>query len=603
MTEPNAPRPHAADDRSVAMRLCLLAAGAATSAVLLGLAFPPAEFDLLAWCGLVPLLLALAAVRRVGSGGWIIVTLAGVGFGTAGFIWLRHIFPLIPLLLGVYLGLYWLLFAATVRWLSMGRGVPLALAAPLAWAGLEAIRNVFGTGVPYLMLGHTQYRQLLVIQIADIAGSAGVAFWLVAVNGAIADVILYFGRGRWAPKKGPLLTGLAAVFIITVGSQIYGGYRLATLRLRRGPRVALIQANIPQDAKNRATLETSAAMFEKHLDLSERAATSTPPPDLILWPETMAPPYEFDLVRGVRRGLLYGPEELAKLQPEAAAVRVRLLKSHRRLDRLQKRVAVCIGAISVPNPDREVYYNSAFMLRKGERGPYTRYDKMHLVPFGEYIPFRDLLGWIIDKVAPGALLSPGTEPLLFAVTFQRSDGSTETWRFAPTICFDDAFSELVAEFGRGGRRMDFIANLTNEGWYRDGAELDHHLAIGVFRAVECRVGLARAANTGISAIIAPNGRIVSTLKVEGRDREVAGVLTGHAFTAEGRSPFYAVGETFGRICAAGWFLCVTLAVISGIRARRAHRPAAVREPGGPSVHSGPPPRSGSKPGRTPESEA
>ena len=496
------------------------------------LAFPPAGFSILAWVALAPMLIALRVPCRKLE--LLILWLAGLAFGTAGFAWARHVTFLGTFLLGFYISLYFVLFCISARWLAFKKGIPLALAAPLAWAGLEYIRGVLLTGLPMLFLAHTQYTTLSVIQIADLTGSAGVTFWLVAVNGVLADGVCCLWR-LTSPRRPVRVLALAlGVLALSVGAQAYGLYRLSTIVTRRGPRIAVIQANIPQDVKDRMTARDMEDMFLTHVRMTREAQAAPEPPSLVIWPETMAPPHVLDAHNAVPEN-----EWLDELQA------------------LQRRSDLLVSAIASPTREMTIVHNSAFLLRRRGRGGTERYDKIHLVPFGEYVPLRGLIGWIVGPMIPYERgLDPGSRHALFEI-----DG----WRFAPTICFEDAFPDLVADFGRGEQRMDFIVNVTNEGWFKDGAELDQHLAIAVFRAVECRVGFIRAANTGISAFVSPTGRILRRLVVDGSDREVAGILLGFATTAQGRSPYLTVGELFGQVCAAAWLFCMVWQALPGIR--------------------------------------
>ncbi|MFO7898735.1 MAG: apolipoprotein N-acyltransferase [Planctomycetota bacterium] len=538
--------------------LALLALGGLGSAALLILAFPPTEAGALAWVALVPLLVALRA--RPGKSGWLVLWLAGFGFGTGGFFWARHVVWYVPAPLGLYVSFYFLLFCAAVRWLGFEKGFPFAVAAPLTWTALEVIRSVFLTGLPWLFLAHTQYKALPVVQMAELTGAAGVTFLLAAVNGLLADVILRFPKGRAPTRRLPALAAGAGVVLLAAGALWYGFARLRSVEVAEGPRVAAVQGNIPQSVKKEWTEESVEAMFETYLELTRRALAHDPPPDLILWPETMAPPGVFDRRLQELRGDWLRRHTATRRTERWRAIREDYRKHERRLARLrrlQERATLVISANSCPDPaNPDACHNSAFLLPEGEgRGPERRYDKIHLVPFGEYVPLRWLLGWAIGPLVPYDL-SPGDEHRVFEI-----DG----WTFAPTICFEDAFPGLVADFAREHGRVDCIVNLTNEGWFKDGAELDQHLAIAVFRAVECRAGFIRAANTGISAFIEPTGRIRKRLVVDGRDREVAGVLHGVATTSRGGSAYLAAGEWFGTICTVAWFFCLVAAGFGRIR--------------------------------------
>ena len=536
----------------------VLAAAAALTALLLALSFPPAGLAFLAWFALVPVLLVLG--RADGKLTWIILCLAGWAFGIAGFFWVRHVTALGMILLGFYLSLYFLLFCSAVRWLSFRRRMPLAFSVPLVWVSLEVVRGLLLTGLPMLFLAHTQYKILSVIQIADLTGTAGVTFWIAAVNGLAADVVLHIRRPP--PRTGRRRVLAAGIFVLMISTFAlgYGLFRLGMIVTNEGPSIALIQANIPQDVKNRLTEENVADIFLKHVRMTNEAQSGDPP-DLVIWPETMTPYGLFDheyeghirayLERLAAKGQLadgkYEIEHLRKTSRWRAMLQER-----------QQLSSLLIGSGSLTVGDgRILTHNSVRLFPHKGRGATARYDKIHLVPFGEYIPLKPLIGWIVGPFIPFKDgLTPGTSRTVFGI-----DGS----RFAVMICFEDMFPRLVAGFARGGRQPDFIVNITNEGWFKDGAELDQHLAVAVFRAVECRAGFVRSANTGISAFISPTGRIVSTLTVGGRDREVAGVLRGRAVSTDTRSPYLALGESLGWLCVAVCGLCLSVAAWPGVK--------------------------------------
>ncbi len=536
-------------------------AGAFLTALLLALSFPPAEISFFAWIALVPVLVTLrirpAAAEQgevgksregQGRGGrsrggqgraeLLALWLAGLCFGMAGFFWIRHVTWPGMFLIGFYVSLYFLVFCVFVRWLSFGKGIPLALAAPLVWTALEYVRGILFGGLPWLFLAHTQYKASVVIQIADLAGTAGVTFWIVAVNGALADAAICLWRPSTAlkPKPVPILAAAAGVLLLTLSAQFYGSYRLATIVTRPGPRIALIQGNVPQEVKNQPTAEQIDEIFARHVAMTTNAQSAPSHPDLVIWPETMAPPGLFD---------------------EALDLGTRYSEWRDLFRPRQRHSNLLVGSIHyVPGAGTHKVYNSVYFFPTGGSTSTQRYDKIHLVPFGEYVPLKPILGWIVGPFVPYEVgLTPGTMPAMIEVSGRR---------FVPVICFEDAFPELVADFARNGQKMDFIVNVTNEGWFKDGAELDQHLAIAVFRAVECRAGFVRAANTGISAFISPTGHIVSKLTDNGKDREIAGILHGVATTTDSRSPYLTAGEWLGKTCSAAtalWALVLALPTI------------------------------------------
>jgi len=509
----------------------------------------------LAWLALVPLLIAMAGQWRRPH--WLVVWLAGWAFGLVGFFWLRHVTWVGTALLALYLSVYFVAFVAAIRWLAWGRGVPLALAAPLVWTALEWVRGVALTGFPWLFLGHTQYENLRVIQIADLTGATGVSFWIVAVNGALADTVCSVLRLRPTGRRVRTLVAGAGVLALTIAAASYGAYRLHTVAVREGPDVAVVQGNIPQDVKNLLTTESVTEILDTYLSMTEAAVATSRLPTLVIWPETMAPrglftPEHADWLRA--RSARYETKGRVEDAREVRAALDRNERGRRTLRGLQRRTGLLIGAGHYERADSGMKsFNSVFLLPQGGQGPEAGYDKIHLVPFGEYVPLRWLIGWIVAPAIPYERgLDAGDRRVLFEV-----DG----WRLAPTVCFEDGFPSLVASFARDGR-VDVIVNVTNEGWFRDGTELDQHLAIAVFRAVECRAGFVRAANTGISAIISPAGQITSKLVVDGSDREVAGVLRGHVPVTTARSPYLVVGEWLGPTC-----LVATLALVLAVRRR------------------------------------
>ncbi|MFW6107604.1 MAG: hypothetical protein ACOC70_00255, partial [bacterium] len=243
--------------------LAPVSAGGLGSAALLILAFPPTGASALAWVALVPLLVALRA--RPGKWGWLILWLAGFVFGTGGFFWARHVVWYLPAPLALYISFYFLLFCAAVRWLGFEKGFPFAVAAPLTWTALEVVRSVFLSGLPWLLLAHTQYRVLPVVQMAEWTGAAGVTFLVAGVNGLLADVILRFPKGRAPSRRLPALAAGAGVVLLGAGALWYGFARLRSVEVIEGPRVAAIQGNIPQSIKKEWSEESVEAMFDRYL--------------------------------------------------------------------------------------------------------------------------------------------------------------------------------------------------------------------------------------------------------------------------------------------------------------------------------------------------
>lgn len=489
------------------------AAVVTASGVGLALAFPRFDVHSLAWVALAPVL-ALAAERppRVALGwGW----LGGSVFFVVLLRWLDHTFRLysaipwpltwLPITaLAAYCGLYTGLVALGVAWLARrtGRGPALA-AAPALWVVGEWVRGWLMGGFPWGLVGYSQYAALPVIQVAELAGVYAVSFVVVAVNAAAAGLLVLGGR-RAAPGAAAAAALLAAVLL-------FGWARLTAPPPPGGVTIALVQPSIEQALKGNPAHEADTRAI--YLALTREAARTRP--DLIVWPETAAP----TVFRG-DAGLQ------AALRAIAAASGARIL----------------VGSIDVADAPPPRYYNSAFLLTP--QGIAGRYDKIHLVPFGEYVPLSGLIGFVRGWAEFIADLEPGPGPVVFP-------GPPAP--FGVIICYEGIFPELVRPFVRGGAR--FMVNMTNDAWFGRTSGPWQHLAMYPLRAVEHRVAIARAANTGVSALVAPSGRIVSAAGLFRR-----GVLRGAVAVRAGTTLYTRFGDWFVYACLAasgalaGWAL-------------------------------------------------
>ena len=534
----------------------------AASGVMLFLSFPPAALFPVAWVAAVPLLwLAARDAKRALLPSY----LAGAIFFLTGLEWVRHATTAGMILLGLFLGLYVMAFAFATGLLRARLRIPFPLGAPLVWVALEAIRSNIMTGFPYLLLGHSQIQNLLLMQIIDVTGVYGVSFLVIAGNGLIAEMILARQSRRLSsssptPPLAPsptlplapspallIISGICLVLAIG-GSMIYGHIRLANLRVSTGPETCIVQANIPQSVKEQAvTYEAARSMLDRHLKLtteclgeSEFAAKPDAPPPLVIWPET-AVPCQFNNTRD---------SWTAEVRANINAI-------------VFKRLSVktlLIGAETVDAADgKPRRFNSAICI-DGRCDAYQRYDKIHLVPFGEYIPLSRLL-FFVKALAPAGDLpfSPGKDHALIDY-----DGR----KIGVVICYEDVFPGLVRRFVNGG--ADFIVNISNEGWFYNSAEADQHLVIARCRAIENRVGLVRGTNSGISCLIDPAGRIEKVIAEFGRVKLVSGWLAGHVSIGPRDAIYTRIGDLFAIACLAA---SAALVAVAGNLAWRAKPPA------------------------------
>lgn len=489
----------------------------AATAVLLFLSFTPVDFSPAAWVALVPLLLLVRTfgpLRGLATGVYIVSAL----YQLVTLQWMRLGDPTMYvawLALAFYLAAYWPLFVGLSRVAVHRWSIPLVVAAPVIWTGLEYLRAHLLTGFAWYLVGHTQYRWLELIQISDITGAYGVTFVVVLANAAIASLIPTSWLARCG-LTGPARSGdgetsaiayqpaagwttAVACIVCVAGVLTYGVIRRHQAEFQPGPRVALIQGNFV--ASLRRPPEEYATVLTTHRKLTGMAVREQP--DLIVWPETMFPwplfstPADLTLA-DLKRIAPQVPTDLWR-DPEVA----KALATESQM----AGAAMMIGLEAIEPSEKTGirHHNSAAFIRP-DVGLAGRYDKSHLVPFGEYLPFAKTLPWLqaFTPYPPGWGLTAGEGAAVFEYG---------GWRMAPVICFEDTVPHLVrgvvaagSDHERGAE-VDVLVNLTNDGWFHGSSELDQHLITAAFRAVECRVPVVRAVNTGISAVIDGDGAI------------------------------------------------------------------------------------------------
>ena len=453
--------------RGTAARVLVLAG----AGVLGALAFPKAGWSLLAWVWLVPALVSgLTRPRRAALlDGW----LAGTVFYVVLLRWLDHTFlhysaipwPLtwLPIAaLAAYCGLYVGGLAGAVAWLRgrLGPGPALALA-PALWVVGEWLRGWLMGGFPWGLLGYSQAAQLPVIQIAELGGVYAVSLLIVAVNAALAGLLALGPRRAWPAA--------AAALVLLVGALAFGVHAIGRASAASGgsAEVAVIQPSIEQ------TIKWDPARHAQILDIYERLTreAARDRPAVVLWPETATTIF------------LRGDPVLLE-----------------RLRRLSEEVGtpILVGSIDRRERPREQFLNSAFLLTG--QGITAKYDKIHLVPFGEYVPLASLLGFVKGWAEFISEFGTGDVETVFPLP-----GAP----FGTVICYEVIFPELFRGFVVRGAA--FMANITNDAWFGETSGPWQHLGMLPLRAVEHRVAIARAANTGVSAFVEPTGRIGPTL--------------------------------------------------------------------------------------------
>jgi apolipoprotein N-acyltransferase len=458
--------------------------------ILYPLCFPSFDQGWLAWVVLVPLHLAIEGLppRRAFWWGWLagIMAFVGVMFWVITAMTLYGQVPLVismllMLLLATYLGAFIGLYALGISWGQQSQPIIMAFGAGCLWVALELLRTHFLSGLPWALLGYSQYQWLPVIQFADITGVYGVSFLVVFVNAALASLILWSITQQPSPgisfPWSTLFTTVTAIVLVLV----YGIWKLHTQSISDSQtsqlNVGLVQANIDQGHKWDEAYRQQT--LDRYSDLSAKAAQNV---DLLVWPEA-ATPFLFE-----REPAYQG--EVLQIAHDA-----------------QSPLLFGSPALRHERDGTPYLLNSAYLLTQS--GTIAgRYDKRHLVPFGEYIPLRTLL-FFLDKLVVGiGDFKTGTGPLLLTLP---KDDSLPPARFGVAICFEVIFPDEVRQMVKEG--ADFLVTITNDAWFGNSVAPYQHFGMVVLRAVENRTAFARAANTGISGFIAPDGRILAATPI------------------------------------------------------------------------------------------
>jgi apolipoprotein N-acyltransferase len=501
-------------------------AGFLLSAVLLSVIYEPFGLWPLAWIAWVPFMLVCGdrvSTKRLLLSAYIV----GLAYWIYNLHWLYLVTFAGYIAFAFFQALYWPAMAYCVRTVRRKRW-PLFVFAPLLFVGAEAIQGYLFTGFGWYYLAHSQYKLLGLIQICDIFGVLGVSVLVAMVNGLVGDWILLIGRkqrriGRLAPPRFCFIATIVIAVLLT-GAWWYGHYRLSQTPayLTEGPLVGSVQPNVPSNEKEQ--IENGPKILSDLIADSNSCVEAGA--KLVVWPETMVL-------------AAMNPEYLSYCDPLSDPVQFQ----KKILAFCKGRCYVLFGATSVGfgyvdgTYDITDQYNSAFLYRPdGEPDP-KRYDKMHLVPFGEYIPFKKSAPWIYKTIL---FLSPydydynltaGRSHTVFEINV-----NDQTYRFCVLICYEDTDPTLTRRHvldKNGNKRCDWLVNISNDGWYvrfknekvLPMAELGQRTAISVFRCVENRVSIVRSVNTGISCLIEPTGAI--------RNDYTAGNLPKEAMARQG----------------------------------------------------------------------
>ncbi len=473
--------------------------------LLLSAAFPKPALFYLAWAALVPLLLAIR--EKTGKQAFALGYVFGFVHSLTCLYWIDYavyhfggfslaLSGLILVLLCAMMALYPALFALAAQKFD-SFPVLYVFGLPFLWVSLEWLRAHAVTGFPWSNLGYTQTPFNHLIQVADITGVYGLSFLVVLGSTVISGFIRKFCR-----RTGPVvLAGLIGCVLV------YGFFRCDQIErlehLQAPVNVAVVQGNISQDKKwDGASLDDTIQTYGR---LSLQAAKSAPAPDILVWPESAMPFYY-----GLNRKLSLKVDEVVKSTGKP----------------------LLLGSLGVaPSGGKVHLLNSAYLLdSKAEL--LGSYAKQHLVPFGEYVPWMGLFSFAQNaSVGPVDFVSgknPG--PLIF-----------KGLPLGVLICYEAIFPNIARQ--TVGRGAELLLNITNDAWYGDTSGPYQHLEISRWRAIECRVPLARAANTGMSAIFDATGRECGRLPLD-----TGGFLTRTVYPMSYLSFYVKYGDLFAWLC-------------------------------------------------------
>jgi apolipoprotein N-acyltransferase len=483
---------------------------AVLSGLLLISAFPKFNLEILAWVALIPWLWSIQKKSPLQAA--LLGFVCGFVFFTGLIYWVYNVltqYGHIPsgisifflVVLTAYLALYFSAFSFLLCWIKEKSDLSEILFAPPLWVSLEYIRGFLLSGFPWEFLGYSQFLTLPVVQIAEFTGIYGVSFIIVLVNVSLYRFLVQaFEEGFKSSLKEVLAAGL-----IIILSVVYGQWRIhevtANNQSEVSYQVALIQGNIPQDIKWEPRFQEETVKI--YSDLTQQ--TKPKRPDFIIWPET-ATPFFFQ---------------------NTYPFQYRIMEiSH------QMEAPLLFGSPAFEGPGPRIhYFNSAFLISP-QKQILSRYDKIHLVPFGEYVPLAGVFGFTQDIIGAMGDFTPGEKvrPL-----------SLPWGNFGVLICYEAIFPDLTRKFVKEGAQ--FLVNITNDGWFGKTSAPYQHLSMVAIRAIENRVSIARAANTGISAFIDSSGRITSSTDIFTRD-----VLSGKLSLGKIRTFYAQYGDIFSYAC-------------------------------------------------------
>ncbi|HHF43115.1 MAG TPA: apolipoprotein N-acyltransferase [Candidatus Aminicenantes bacterium] len=472
----------------------------ALGGLLAALAFPKFNLSFFIWISLLPLL--YFSTHRSPRRALALGFLAGLAFNALLIYWIPYVpahYGQLPLVISLliyfifvaYLSLYWGLFAylgarTTAAFPRLG-----FFLLPFYWIALEYILGRFLTGFPWGIIGYTQHQNLYFLQLASLTGVAGLSFFILLFQSSF----LYSLQFR---RRKPFFIVLALILLIHVW-----GYIRLRQPLADTPRftVGVIQGNVSSDIYwEMVPPQTVEDLFQRHLQLTHQAIEQGA--GLVVWPEFSVP---------LCFSCPYGP--FPYLQKTLTSLAQ------------ENEVTLLLGTNEREEAaNKPRFFNTALCLQPD--GSFTTYYKMHLVPFGEYTPYPQIFSFLKKVTHAIGDITPGKKATLHHY---------QAYSFGSPICYEIIFPSLVRQFIQKG--ANFLVTITNDGWYGTSSAPYQHFAIAIFRAVEFKRYLLRAATTGISGIIDPYGRVIARSQLM-----TPAVLTAEITPLQGKTLYARLGE-------------------------------------------------------------
>jgi apolipoprotein N-acyltransferase len=498
------------------------------SGLLLTVIQPPFNLSFLAWVAYIPFILvattshespffakATKGRRVTGHGIFLASYIVSLLYWLFNLYWVALVTIAGWLAFCAYTALLWPLLALAIRF-CREKKIPLLLAVPVLIVGAENLQGFLLGGFLWRFLAHSQYANIPLIQIADIFGAAGVSFLIAMVNALLAELVLW----TWPSLTGDyrqrnILTGKLLLKIVPVALAItaafaYGMWRIGQTKefVETGPVAGSVQTNIPQSVKQSDSPQANEEMFANLIKDSNSAIEAGC--ELVVWPETMVP-------------AILDERVLRLLDPNSVYIDFdRRIREHSK-----GRAYILAGAtggsaklqddMTLSLASRQ---NSAFLYQPDGLQATSQYNKIHLVPFGEYVPFRKTfpplyrLLMIFTPYNYDYSLDAGDEYTVFKI----SDPNGKEYHFSVMICYEDTVPDIARRFTinkAGSKQVHWLVNISNDLWFvkfsnnkpAPSTELAQHAAVCAFRAVENRLSILRSVNTGISCLIDSTGRI------------------------------------------------------------------------------------------------